>query len=78
MARTIRARFDGRVIVPEEPVDLPPDQELEVELRPIPAPPDAATIADRLQRLAAASGRIVGPVLSDEALRRENLYEDRS
>jgi len=30
---TLRAHFDGKVIVPDEPVDLPVDAPLEVEVR---------------------------------------------
>ena len=37
MSLTIRARFDGTVIVPDEPLDLPIDQPLELELT-VPAP----------------------------------------
>jgi len=33
MTITIRARFDGKVLIPEEPVSLPKDQPLEVEVR---------------------------------------------
>ncbi len=35
-------------------------------------------IKERLERLAKATGRIEGPSVSLEALRRENLYEERS
>lgn len=37
MSLTIRAHFDGTVIVPDEPLDLPIDQPLELELT-VPAP----------------------------------------
>ena len=30
MSQTIRAHFDGRTIVPDEPLDLPAGEELEV------------------------------------------------
>ncbi|MEN3001390.1 MAG: hypothetical protein ABDI19_06060 [Armatimonadota bacterium] len=33
MTITIRARFDGRVLIPEQPVSLPTDQPLEIEVR---------------------------------------------
>jgi len=46
---TIRAHFDGRVFVPDEPVDLPKDAPLELDVRPaLEAPPtlaDLTTIA---------------------------------
>jgi len=35
MTRTLRAHFDGSVIVPAEPVDLPIDCPLELELKPV-------------------------------------------
>jgi hypothetical protein len=38
---------------------------------------DALSIEERLRRLRAASGRISGPSIAAEALRRENLYEER-
>ena len=37
MSMTIRAHFDGRVIIPDEPVELPVDQPLELEVR-LPSP----------------------------------------
>jgi len=36
--KTIKARYDGRVIIPEEPVDLPLDEQFSVGL---PDPPEA-------------------------------------
>ncbi len=82
MMTTIRAHFNGQVIVPDEPVDLPVNEPLEISLRPAPVLPvetaDRGQIEDRLKRLQHALGRIKeGPAISDEALRRENLYEDR-
>lgn len=32
---SIRARFDGQVIVPDEPLDLPPQQRLIARIEPI-------------------------------------------
>jgi hypothetical protein len=85
MALTIRAHFDGKVIVPEEPVDLPVGQSLEVELKLVPtletlegSDYQKLSIEERLERLARATGRISGPAIPLEALRRENLYEERS
>jgi hypothetical protein len=34
MTQRLRAHFDGRVLVPDEPVDLPVNQPLEVEVTP--------------------------------------------
>ena len=101
MKAQIRAHFDGRVLVPDEPVDWPIDQPLMVSMvvRDGAAGTDAANgahgpnghgpscagsaahlaeIAERVRRLRASSGVMSGPVLSDEALLRESLYEDRS
>jgi hypothetical protein len=52
-----------------------------LEVKPVASAPEPAadelTIAQRLERLAAASGRLPGPNLPIEALRRETLYEER-
>lgn len=80
MTTTFRAHFDGRFIVPDESVDLPVNQPLELELRsatPAESLVPPAVISQRLERLALASGTIDGPTLSEESLRRENLYEER-
>ena len=34
---TVNAHFDGRVIVPDEPLELPPNQPLIVRIEPIEA-----------------------------------------
>lgn len=82
MPITIRAHFDGKVIVPDEPIDLPVDQPLEVELKPLVAEdaetPRVLSIEETRKRLAQATGRITGPSIPLEALRRENLYEERA
>ncbi|NLC55946.1 MAG: hypothetical protein GX774_03810 [Armatimonadetes bacterium] len=80
MGLTIRAHWDGKVFVPDEPVDWPVDQPLEVELRPLTMDQQtwaSLSIEERLRRVRAAAGRIAGPSIPDEALRRENLYEER-
>jgi hypothetical protein len=75
---TIKAHFDGKTFVPDEPVDLPAGEQVEII---------AASITDEesqwdpkkakaaLRRFRA--GAISGLNIPDEALRRENLYEDR-
>jgi hypothetical protein len=78
MSMTIRAHYDGKVIVPDEPVELPIDQPLKVEVQP--AYSESAVLADvewhaALDRLAARA--IHGLNIPDDALRRENLYEER-
>ncbi|MDO8585578.1 MAG: hypothetical protein Q7T82_00910 [Armatimonadota bacterium] len=42
MSLIIRAHFDGKTIVPDALVDLPPDQPMEVEVRLLPSAGDAA------------------------------------
>ena len=53
MTTTLRARFDGNVLVPIGPVDLPTDRELEIEVsdpaKPIPG--TAAAILEALRTL---------------------------
>ena len=76
MAIVIRAHFDGRAIVPDEPVDLPVDTPVKatlaiVEEKPVRSPEREAA----WQRL--LSLRIPGVCIPEEALRRENMYEDR-
>ncbi len=76
----IRAHFDGRVIVPDEPVNLPIDTPLHlklVETSQANGHADEVTVQQRLQRLAAVTGCLDGSSLSSESLRRENMYDDR-
>ncbi len=35
---TVRAHFDGKAIIPDEPLDLPPNQALIVQIEPVGAP----------------------------------------
>jgi len=67
MTLTIRARYDGRALIPEEPLNLPIGQPVELELRL----PDADAAWEQLKATA-----VHGLNLPDEALRRENLYEE--
>jgi hypothetical protein len=82
MTVTIKGHYDGKVIVPDEPVDLPVGRWLEVQVRPL-ATEDAShqevlSIEEKLRRLDQVTGWISGPSIPLEALRRENLYEERS
>jgi hypothetical protein len=47
----LRAHFDGKVLVPSGPVDLPIGQELEVQVTPIQSH-DEPTLLQRLAKLA--------------------------
>ena len=78
MTVTIRAHFDGRVIVPDEAVSLPRDTPLTVHVETPKV--NAAVPHDRRRAaldafLARARLRPV-PRLADESLRRESIYED--
>ena len=78
MSMTIRAHFDGKVIVPDEPVELPVDQPLKVEVHVAPSEYSNLTPEERraaLDRLVTQA--IPGLNIPDDALRRENLYEER-
>ena len=73
---SFRAHFDGKVVVPDEPVDLPVNASLTVEVRPLlaTAPADSATIARRLAALDRfRAGAVAGASIPDAALRRENM-----
>lgn len=76
MAVAIRARFDGRVLIPEEPVDLPQDQILDLEWSPLPLTDALAKREQAKSALIRLQARAVqGANVPDEALRRENMYE---
>jgi hypothetical protein len=82
----IRAHFDGKVIVPDESVDLPVGQQLEIEVSRIRNREDHSTrpeipdVDERRSKMEAyeyfRDHAIEGVVIPDEALRRENLYSD--
>lgn len=85
MARIIRAHFDGRFIVPDEPVDLPAGQPLAVELLTGGPPPNAAGAGAGAgtageERDAAIDRLLSRPIrglnIPDSALSRESLYGD--
>lgn len=68
----LRARFDGQVLVPEEPIELPMDQTLTVHVE-LPTAPGTAARLDALDRLL---HRAVDAALPADALTRESIYED--
>jgi hypothetical protein len=76
MTVNLRAHFDGRVIVPDEPVDLPENQPLTLQISVPSEDVSTASAADAaFKRLLART--VKGANISDESLRRENMYEDR-
>jgi predicted DNA-binding antitoxin AbrB/MazE fold protein len=76
LAVKIRAHYDGKTFVPDEPVDLKVGEPVEVER--IERKLNAAEIRRRRAALRRFAARAVsGLSIPDEALRRENMYEDR-
>lgn len=85
---TIHAHFNGTVIVPDEPLNLPTDTALELEVRrtnglspEVAAATEAARDpADTAGRLAALSEFVLhgvtGADIPDRMLRREHMYGD--
>jgi hypothetical protein len=74
MSVKITVHFDGKVIVPDEPVDLPVNQPLEAEFTVGESKTGRSSAREaawqRLKEL-----QIAGLNIPDEALRRESLYE---
>jgi hypothetical protein len=75
MTVQVRAHFDGKVIVPDEPVELPVNEPLTLQVS-----------IDRVKQYSQAevdaafeelmAMRVPNANIPDDALRRENLYED--
>ena len=75
MAIVIRAHFDGKTIVPDEPVDLPVNTPVNAMLTIVEVEPGRSREREAAwQRL--LSLRIPGVCIPEEALRRETMYED--
>ena len=76
MSVVIRMHFDGKVFVPDQPVDVPINEPLDFELKQSPEElkwdPEKARAA--IKRIASRAKPVGIPL---EALRRENMYEDR-
>ncbi len=86
MTRHIHAHFDGKYLVPDQPVDLPVGQPLELDVvvgrtngtangHALPTP---EAIEKQFRKLEALGDLMPGPVIPLEALRRENMYDDRT
>jgi hypothetical protein len=50
--KTLKAHFDGKVLVPDEPVDLPINRPLELRVEPLGKSTDAPAALDTLAALA--------------------------
>lgn len=76
MSVVIRMHFDGKVFVPDQPVDVPINEPLDFELKQPPEEPkwDPEEAIAAIKRIASRAKPIGIPL---EALRRENMYEDR-
>jgi len=73
MQITIRARYTGQAIIPDEPLELPEGQSLEVTIKCLPsgACPESVEAQRAWQELKATA--IKGLKIPDEALQREQL-----
>lgn len=77
MTVTFRAHFDGKVLVPDELVEIPVDQPVQVQLVPAAASLPAASVEERraaIDRL--VSQPVQGLDIPDAALTREGIYSD--
>ena len=74
MSVVIRMHFDGKVFVPDQPVDVPINEPLDFELRQTPGKlewnPRKARAA--IKRIASRAKPVGIPL---DALRRESMYE---
>jgi hypothetical protein len=78
MSVTIRAHYDGKVLVLDEPVDLPVNEPLELEWHAGGQEPPVSHATRVKQMLEALRSRpLHGLSIPAEALRRENMYEER-
>lgn len=85
MTLHLRAHFDGRVLVPDQPVDLPINQPLEVEV--VACGPaglangelaSSEAVSERIQRIDDFFRLPPLGHLPPDTLRRENLYDERA
>lgn len=74
MAVIIRARYDGKVFIPEESVDLPSEEAGILLFVPEQVEQNVQAQESALQRLLATGSD--APAIPSELLRREALYED--
>ena len=75
MSVVIRMRFDGKVFIPENPVDVPLNEPLDFEYKPPEprlSPEDIAKRRAAIKRL--ASKAIHGLNVSEFAFSRESIY----
>jgi hypothetical protein len=75
MAR-IKAHFDGRFIVPDEPVELAPGEQILVDISRGAPPPKNGSNALQAEAARRFFRSFHAPVHPPEAHNRENLYRD--
>jgi hypothetical protein len=77
MTVRIKAHFDGKTIVPDEPVDLPVGTAVVVEATLSSKTTVSPTVEERLAAVRRIAGRATrGRPIPNEAFRRENIYGD--
>ena len=76
MTISVRVHFDGKVLVPDEPLNLPIDQQFDAVLQALPEYNiDDKEASAALERIKSRS--IPGVSIPLEYLSREYIYEDR-
>lgn len=72
MAMKVRAHFDGRAIIPDEPVDLPLNAKINAELEIVSEQQDTSRIREDAIRAWEdfKANPVLGLSISDESLRR--------
>lgn len=76
MSMIFKAHYDGINLIPDEPVDLPVNVPLELEFKQPAEEPEWDPEKAR-RALTRVLSRAVDANIPLEALRRENMYEDR-
>lgn len=76
MTLTFRAHFDGKVLVPDEPVQIPVDQPVQVQLMLAASVPAISAEERRAAIDRLISRPIKGLNIPDAALSREGIYSD--
>ena len=76
MTHSFRAHFDGKVLIPDEPVEIPVGQPVQVQLTPATTQPAVSPEERRAAIDRLLSRPIKGLSIPDAALTREGLYSD--
>lgn len=67
----VRVQFDGRVLVPTEPVDLPRDRVLEVHVHDVAPPAQRARANGQRGGLPVFDVPVDAPIITSEDVRRD-------